>query len=129
MCSFLSPKAPSIPPPEPKAEVVKRAEAPTFGRGNKALAAALSAITAAVVGVILNLVIWFSLHVIFGEVNEKTIGVIHLYIPVWNTIEWAALFISAGALVATLKYNVGMIPTLLVSGAVGIVYFFSVNIT
>jgi len=98
-------------------------------RGNKALAAALSAITAAVVGVILNLVIWFSLHVIFGEVNEKTIGVIHLYIPVWNTIEWAALFISAGALVATLKYNIGMIPTLLVSGAVGIVYFFSVNIT
>ena len=98
-------------------------------RGNKALAAALSAITAAVVGVILNLVIWFSLHVIFGEVNEKTIGVIHLYIPVWNTIEWAALFISAGALVATFKYNIGMIPTLLVSGAVGIVYFFSVNIT
>jgi len=98
-------------------------------RGNKALAAALSAITAAVVGVILNLVIWFSLHVIFGEVNEKTIGVIHLYIPVWNTIEWAALFISAGALVATLKYNIGMIPTLLVSGAVGIVYFFSVNLT
>jgi hypothetical protein len=42
MCSFLSPKAPSIPPPEPKAEVVKRDEAPTFGRGNKALAANLA---------------------------------------------------------------------------------------
>jgi chromate transporter len=98
-------------------------------RGNKALAAALSAITAAVVGVILNLVIWFSLHVIFGEVNEKTIGVIHLYIPVWNTIDWAALLISTGALVATLKYHTGMISTLLASGAVGIAYFFTVNAT
>jgi len=98
-------------------------------RGNKALAAALSAITAAVVGVILNLVIWFSLHVIFGEVNEKTIGVIHLYIPVWNTIDWAALLVSTGALVATLKFHIGMIPTLLTSGAVGIAYFFTVNAT
>ena len=98
-------------------------------RGNKALAAALSAITAAVVGVILNLVIWFSLHVIFGEVNEKTIGVIHLYIPVWNTIDWAALLISTGALVATLKFHIGMIATLLASGAVGIAYFFTVNAT
>jgi chromate transporter len=98
-------------------------------RGNKALAAALSAITAAVVGVILNLVIWFSLHVIFGEVNEKTIGVIHLYIPVWNTIDWAALLISTGALVATLKFHIGMITTLLASGAVGIAYFFTVNAT
>ena len=98
-------------------------------RGNKALAAALSAITAAVVGVILNLVIWFSLHVIFGEVNEKTIGVIHLYIPVWNTMDWAALLISTGALVATLKFHIGMIPTLLASGAVGIAYFFTLNAT
>jgi chromate transporter len=96
-------------------------------RGNKALAAALSAITAAVVGVILNLVVWFSLHVIFGEVNETTIGIIHLHIPVWNTIDWAALIISAGALVATLKFHVGMITTLLTSGVIGIAYFFLVN--
>ena len=39
-------------------------------RGNKALAAALAAITAAVVGVILNLAVWFALHVLFGEVRD-----------------------------------------------------------
>ena len=43
-------------------------------RGNKALTAALSGITAAVVGVILNLAIWFGLHVIFGEVGEALLG-------------------------------------------------------
>jgi len=98
-------------------------------RGNKALAAALSAITAAVVGVILNLVVWFSLHVIFGEVNETTIGILHLHIPVWNTLDWAALIISSGALVATLKFHVGMITTLLTSGLLGIAYSFMVNAT
>ena len=39
-------------------------------RGNKAISAALSAITAAVVGVILNLALWFALHVVFGEVRS-----------------------------------------------------------
>ena len=97
-------------------------------RDNKTLAATLTAITAAIVGVILNLVIWFSLHVIFGDVTERTVGIIHLYIPIWDTINWAALLISAGALIATFKYHIGMIPTILVSGAVGITYFFSVNI-
>ena len=36
-------------------------------RGNKALNAALSAITAAVVGVVLNLAIWFAIHSVFRE--------------------------------------------------------------
>ena len=39
-------------------------------RGNKALSGALAAITAAVVGVILNLAVWFALHVLFREVRE-----------------------------------------------------------
>ena len=97
-------------------------------RGNKALAAALSAITAAVVGVILNLVIWFSLHVLFEDIDQRTIGMINLYIPVWNTIEWASLLISTGALIATFKYKVGMIPTLIASGALGITYFLLVDV-
>jgi chromate transporter len=97
-------------------------------RGNKTLTAALSAITAAVVGVILNLVIWFSLHVLFEDIDQKTIGMINLYIPVWNTIEWASLLISTGALIATFKYKVGMIPTLIASGALGITYFLLVDV-
>ena len=93
-------------------------------RGNRTLAAALSAITAAVVGVVLNLAVWFALHVIFGEVREETMGGIHLFVPVWHTVEWAALVIAVGALLATLKFKVGMIPTLFASGALGIAYFY-----
>ncbi|MDP6389470.1 MAG: chromate efflux transporter [Alphaproteobacteria bacterium] len=95
-------------------------------RGNRALAAALSAITAAVVGVVLNLAVWFALHVVFGEVEEDAAGAVRLFIPVWSTIDWAALAIAAGALVAMLRFKVGMIATLFVSAALGMVYFYTV---
>lgn len=94
-------------------------------RGNRALAAALSAITAAVVGVILNLAVWFALHVVFGEVEEDTFGAIRLFVPVWHTVEWAALAIAVGALVAMLRLKAGMIPTLFVSAALGVAYSYA----
>ena len=40
-------------------------------RGNRRLSGALAAITAAVVGVILNLTVWFALHVLFGQVDRS----------------------------------------------------------
>ena len=43
-------------------------------RGNRRLSGALAAITAAVVGVILNLTVWFALHVLFGQVTEVRAG-------------------------------------------------------
>src|SRR5258705_8023424 len=43
-------------------------------RGNKALSAALAAITAAVVGVILNLAVWFAIHTVFTEVWPVPVG-------------------------------------------------------
>jgi chromate transporter len=48
-------------------------------RGNRRLAGALAAITAAVVGVILNLSVWFALHVLFGQVQERHAGVLRWY--------------------------------------------------
>lgn len=94
-------------------------------RGNRALTAALLAVTAAVVGVILNLAAWFALHVVFGEVREDALGPIRLFVPVWHTVVWAALVIAVGALVAMLRYKAGMISTLFVSAAVGVVYFYT----
>jgi chromate transporter len=94
-------------------------------RGNRALAAALSAITAAIVGVVLNLALWFAIHTIFGEVNEETVGAIRLFVPVWASIEWAALAIASGALIATLRFKISMIPTLFISGGLGILYVYS----
>jgi len=91
-------------------------------RGNQSLSAALSAITAAVVGVVLNLAVWFSLHVVFTAVNEvRTLGM-KLQVPVWETIDIAALALAVAALVAMLRFKVGMIPTLFVSAALGAIY-------
>ena len=93
-------------------------------RNNKLLAAALSAITAAVVGVILNLAVWFSLHVVFKTVNEVFIGFIHIWMPVWTTIDYASLAITLGALISSLLFKKGMIPTLLISAIIGFLYHY-----
>ena len=48
-------------------------------RANRRLSGALAAITAAVVGVILNLSVWFALHVLFGQVTERHSGWLRWY--------------------------------------------------
>lgn len=55
------------------------------------LKGALTAISAAVVGVILNLSIWFALHVLFANVNRKDFGILTLWMPELASIEWLAL--------------------------------------
>jgi len=82
-------------------------------RGNRHLGAALSAITAAVVGVILNLAVWFSLHVLFGEL-ALYVGPLHAraLVPVWHTIDLAALAIGAASFAALFRFKLGMLPTL-----------------
>jgi chromate transporter len=89
-------------------------------RGNKALGAALSAITAAVVGVILNLALWFALHTLFGQVDERHVFGMVLQVPVVATLDGAALVLAAAALLALFRFKVGMIATLLGCSAAGI---------
>lgn len=91
-------------------------------RGNRALGAALSTITAAVVGVILNLAVWFALHVMFGTVNELHAYGATLYVPDLATLEPGSLVLTIAALVAMLHFKVGMLPTLAVSALAGMVY-------
>lgn len=89
-------------------------------RGNRALDAALSAVTAAVVGVILNLSLWFALHALFATVDERHIGPLRLLVPQWGTLSWTALAISISALLALLRFKVGMLTTLAVSASCGV---------
>ncbi|MEX2249403.1 MAG: chromate transporter, partial [Parvibaculum sp.] len=84
------------------------------------LNAALAAITAAVVGVILNLALWFGLHVLFGTVEEVRVSVFRLWMPELATLDPWALALSAGALVAMLRFHIGMLPVLGVSAALGL---------
>lgn len=91
-------------------------------RGNKTLSSALSSITAAVVGVILNLAVWFGLHVIFGVVGEQQVGPLRLYIPEWGTLDLAALVLTVVSFIALFRFKLGMLPTLALSAGLGLVY-------
>ncbi|NUM55144.1 MAG: chromate efflux transporter [Candidatus Hydrogenedentes bacterium] len=90
-------------------------------RGNKALNAALSAITAAVVGVVLNLAVWFFLHTVFGGVDAVRFGPLMLHVPDFGTIDWAALVLAAGAMIATFRYHAGMFKVLAACALCGII--------
>jgi len=96
-------------------------------RGKPLLTAALSAITAAVVGVILNLAIWFGLHVIFAAVGEMHVAGLRLLVPDWGTLNVFSLILTVGALVAMLRFKVGMIPTLATTAALGVAYVYAVG--
>ncbi len=89
-------------------------------RGNKSLTAALSAITAAVVGVILNLGFWFGLHTIFGSVGEWRMGGMRVPMPVWATVDWAALGLAAAALIFHFRLKWEMLRTIGVCAALGL---------
>ena len=67
-------------------------------RGNRRLSGALAAITAAVVGVILNLTVWFALHVLFGQVTEMHAGPLRWFAfdPLALDLKAAALAVVAG---------------------------------
>jgi chromate transporter len=92
-------------------------------RGNRGLSGALSAITAAVVGVIVNLAIWFGIHTIFREVRDITWGPISLDAPVWDSVNLWALLLSAAAILAMFRFKLGMLPTLATTSAAGIALY------
>jgi chromate transporter len=91
-------------------------------RGNRALHAALSAIMAAVVGVILNLSVWFAVHTIFHTADARTYGPLRIDVPAWSSLNLAALVLGMGALVAMLRFKVGMGWTLFGSAVLGVAW-------
>jgi chromate transporter len=81
-------------------------------RANAALSAALASVTAAVVGVMMNLGVWFGLHALFAEV--RTFERFHMQapVPVLASIDLSAAVIAAGAMIALLGFRAPMVPTL-----------------
>ncbi|MBO9445141.1 chromate efflux transporter [Ruegeria sp. R14_0] len=84
------------------------------------LSAALHGITAAVVGVILNLSVWFALNVLFGTIPQKSWGILSLPWPEVATLnlQALALTVAAGVLIFKLKFGMGL--TLTIMAAVGL---------
>jgi chromate transporter len=89
-------------------------------RGNKGLAGALSTITAAVVGVILNLSIWFALHTVFRQTVPVRSFALSFDMPVWSSIDVAALALAIAAATAIFRFNVGMLTVLAGSCVAGV---------
>ncbi|PNY82737.1 chromate efflux transporter [Deinococcus koreensis] len=92
-------------------------------RGNRALSGALSAITAAVVGVILNLSIWFALHVLFGQVTEVQAGPLQLSMPEWDTLSVSSLLLAVLAGVALWRFKLSTFVVLFGSALLGGLWF------
>ena len=92
-------------------------------RGNKALNAALSAITAAVVGVVLNLAIWFAIHSVFRETVPVHAFPLSFDAPRLASVDWLALALTIAAAVAIFRFKIGMIATLAACCGTGIALF------
>jgi chromate transporter len=89
-------------------------------RSNKAISAALAAVTAAVVGVIANLALWFGLHVLFGATQEFAFAGLRLEAPVLGSLNGITAAISLAAVIAMLRFKVGALPTLAFGALVGL---------
>ncbi|WP_442817580.1 chromate transporter [Streptomyces sp. NBC_01296] len=89
-------------------------------RGNRSVFAALSGITAAVVGVIASLGLYFAFHTLFKEVDETGWGSLHLLLPDLASIRPSALAITAAALLMIFRLRWSVLRTLGVCAALGL---------
>jgi chromate transporter len=92
-------------------------------RRRRGLQAALSTITGAVVGVVLNLAVWFALHTMFAETAHAHLGPLSLDVPVLTSIEPGAALLAIASMVAMLRYKLGLGWTLLGSAILGSMYW------
>lgn len=90
-------------------------------RGHRGLSAAMGGIMAAVAGVVLNLAVWFGLHVVFGTVNSVEVGPARLWVPDLATVNLLALGIAIASAVALFRFRAGMLVVLAGGAVVGVV--------
>jgi chromate transporter len=91
-------------------------------RSNRALNGALSSITAAVAGVILNLALWFALHLLFSERSRLEAWGLDLDMPHLASIDWAASALTVACVVAVFRFKAPMLAVLGVSALAGMAW-------
>ena len=84
------------------------------------LAGALKAISAAVTGVILNLSVWFALHVLFAKLAPLSVGPVNLPLPVLDSLNLTAAGLTLAAVVLILGLKIRMELTLILMAAAGL---------
>ena len=82
---------------------------------------ALAAITAAVVGVILNLSLWFALHVFFDNVELARRGLLQFWQPEWSTLDWRAVLLTAICAMVAFVWHWGIARVLVAASVLGVV--------
>lgn len=88
-------------------------------RNNRALSGALAAISAAVTGVILNLAVWFGLHVLFFSVERFAAGPVSMPLPVWQTFQLPSFCLALLAAALLFFFKRGVVTTLVLCAAAG----------
>jgi chromate transporter len=89
--------------------------------GSPRLAGALSGVTAAVVGVILNLSLWFALHVFFAKVEPVWQGPLRLWLPDPSTLDLEAFLLAGLAAILLLTLHLGIAVTLALTAAAALI--------
>lgn len=79
----------------------------------------LATLTAAVVGVIANLALWFALHVLFADIGVAQLGPVQLHIPVWASIDWRAALLAALAAILLFRRGWNIMAVLALCAALG----------
>jgi chromate transporter len=87
--------------------------------GRPRLAGALAGVGAAVVGAVLNLSLWFALHVVFARVEASHFGLLRVFVPDWRTVEPAAVMLGLLSLWLLTRRGWGMLPVLALAAGIG----------
>lgn len=91
-------------------------------RNNHFLNGALTAINAAVVGVIMNLTVWFALHSLFLKLEQLQLGPLTIPWPAFGSLDMPLLFLMGAAMLGMFRYKLSMFRTLLMCGILGMLY-------
>lgn len=91
-------------------------------RGNARLSMGLTAITAAVVGVVLNLALWFAINTLFTIVREVTWLGGPVPVPVWSSVDWFATALAAVCFVGLWRFRWNVVWVVVASAVAGLIY-------
>jgi chromate transporter len=91
-------------------------------RNNKSLNTAMTGITAAVMGVVLNLAVWFAIHTIFGSTHDLHALGAHIIVPDWGSISIPTTIIAALAMLMLFRLRLGMMKTIGICALLGLAH-------
>jgi chromate transporter len=91
-------------------------------RGNERLSTALTTITAAVVGVVLNLALWFAINTLFNTVRHAELFGGPVPVPVWSSVDLFAVAVASVCFVGLWHFRWNVVPVVIASAVAGLIY-------